>query len=172
MAFAANPYLLVIENQGRVVWYHQYASGTGLNFQAQTTGRWTFRPDPGVSDRPVWLEIDPLGRYTRTVGCAGGLPARFHDLLAEPVGSSWILCDEARTKDLSEVDGYLEARETGTVVQHVAVDGRLLFEWNAFDHFEITDLEFSERLESTVNWTHGNALDLDADGDTRARRFE
>ena len=164
VAFAAAPYLVVIDNEGRIVWYHRYASGPGLNFQAQSTGRWAFRPVPGPDDLSTWIEIDPLGRETRTLGCARGLPARFHDLRVEPDGSYWILCDETRTLDLSELDGHPEASVTGTAVQHVSADGEVLFEWSPFDHFAITDLEVGERRGPTVNWTHGNALDLDTDG--------
>jgi hypothetical protein len=40
----------------------------------------------------------------------------------------------------------------------------VLFNWSAFDHFEINDGPPSDRTGSTVNWTHGNAIDLDADG--------
>jgi hypothetical protein len=53
---------------------------------------------------------------------------------------------------------------TATVVQHVSPGGAVLFEWNAFDHFALTDLDSISRAGSSVNFTHGNALDLDPDG--------
>jgi hypothetical protein len=53
---------------------------------------------------------------------------------------------------------------TGTVIQHVGATGALLFQWSPFDHFDITDVDAAERSGASVNWTHGNALDLDADG--------
>jgi hypothetical protein len=53
---------------------------------------------------------------------------------------------------------------TGTVVQHVSAEGTLLFEWNPFDHFAITDVDDAERTGTSVNWMHGNAMDFDADG--------
>lgn len=165
VVLAAGAYGLVIDNTGRVVWYHRFPDGPGLNFQAQPTGRYVARPLPtSPVDPATWVEIDPLGNVKRTLGCVGGFPARFHDLLAQPDGSYWILCDETRTMDLSELGGDPEARVTGTVVQHVSAEGALLFEWNPFDQFEITDVEPTERTGATVNWTHGNALDLDEDG--------
>jgi hypothetical protein len=42
--------------------------------------------------------------------------------------------------------------------------GELLFHWSPFDHFLITDIDPSDRTGATVNWTHGNSLDLDGDG--------
>ena len=40
----------------------------------------------------------------------------------------------------------------------------LLLQWSPFDHFAITALDPIERSGPFVNWTHGNALDLDTDG--------
>jgi hypothetical protein len=165
VAFGAGAYGLVIDNTGRVVWYHHFPYGPGLNFQAQPNGRYVARP-PGATptDPAPWVEIDPLGRITRTFGCARGLPARFHDLIAATDGSYWIMCDETRTMDLSALGGQPDARVTGTVVQHLSATGTVRFEWSPFDHFALTDLDPAARAGSNVNWTHGNAIDLDAEG--------
>jgi hypothetical protein len=165
VVFAAGMYGVVIDNTGRVVWYHRFVNGPGLNFMAQPTGRYIARPStPASGDLEPWVEIDPLGNVTRTLGCARGLQPRLHDLIAEPAGSYWIMCDETRTMDLTAEGGVAEARVTGTVVQHIGADGALLFDWNPFDHFAITDLEQAERAGASVNWMHGNAIDLDTDG--------
>jgi hypothetical protein len=74
------------------------------------------------------------------------------------------MCDETRIMDLTRHGGVVEARVTGTVVQHVSADGTLRFEWNPFDHFAITDVDDAERTGASVNWMHGNALDFDSDG--------
>ncbi len=162
VVFAAGVYGLVIDNSGRVVWYRAFPTGPGLNFQAQPNGRYAARP-PGAPG--LWVELDALGNEMRTIGCARGLPARFHDLLAAADGSYWIMCDDTRTMDLTAVGGVAGAQVTGTVIQHVSASGELLFEWNPFDHFEITDLALADRTGPSVNWTHGNALDFDGDGD-------
>jgi hypothetical protein len=60
--------------------------------------------------------------------------------------------------------GVAQARVTGTDVEHVAGDGTLLFHWSPFDHFAITDGQPADRIGTSVNWTHGNALDFDVDG--------
>jgi hypothetical protein len=165
VVFAAGMYGVVIDNTGRVVWYHRFVNGPGLNFMAQPNGRYVARPPtPQSGDLEPWVEIDPLGAITRPLSCARGLPARLHDLIAEPDGSYWIMCDETRTMDLTPHGGVAEASVTGTVVQHVGADGALLFEWNPFNHFAITDVEEAERRGTSVNWMHGNAMDFDSDG--------
>jgi hypothetical protein len=165
VVFAAGQYGLVIDNTGRVVWYRRFTNGPGLNFMAQPTGRYLLRPPtPEPTDLEPWLELDPLGDVTRTFGCAQDLQPRLHDLITESGGSYWIMCDEPRTMDLTTFGGVADARVIGTVVQHVGADGALLFRWSPFDHFAITDLEPGDRAGPSVNWTHGNALDFDADG--------
>jgi hypothetical protein len=165
VAFAAGRYGLVIDNAGRVVWYHAFAGGPGLNFQPQPNGRYVARPPPpdAVTIAP-WVEIDPAGNSTRTLTCARGLQPRFHDLIALPGGDYWIMCDETRVMDLSAAGGSPTARVTGTVVQHIGPSGTLLFAWSPFDHFAISDLEPTSRSGQSVNWTHGNAIALDQDG--------
>jgi hypothetical protein len=166
IVFAAGKYGLVIDNSGRIVWYRWFADGPGLNFMAEPTGRYVARPEtPGAIAPHRWVELDPLGNITRTFGCARGLEPRFHDLISDATGGYWILCDETRIMDLSAYGGVADAQVTGTVVQHVDANGALLFEWSPFDHFAITDVEPAALTGAAVNWTHGNSLDLDADGD-------
>jgi hypothetical protein len=167
VAFAAGSYGVVIDNSGRTVWYHRFANGPGLNFQPQPNGRYTARPptsSPGEIGK--WIEIDPLGNVTRTLGCAEGLQARLHDLLAESNGSYWIMCDRIRTVDLSSSGGPSQAMVMGTGVQHISASGVVLFNWSPFDHIavDLQDVDGPDRTATPINWTHGNALDLDTDG--------
>jgi hypothetical protein len=163
--FSTGPYGVVIDNTGRVVWYVRFDQGPSLNFQVQSNGRYVARPSTrDTADVEPLVELDPLGNVTRTLGCARGLRPRFHDVLVQPDGSYWLMCDETRVMDLSGVGGWAGAKVTGTVVQHLDPAGGLLFDWSPFDHFEITDAAPETRSGPTVNWTHGNALDLDANG--------
>jgi hypothetical protein len=165
VVFAAGMYGLVIDNTGRVVWYRRFPNGPGLSFMAEPNGRYVARPTtPDPTDVDSWVELDPLGNITRTLGCGLGLQPRPHDLISEPDGGYWLMCDEVRTMDLTAAGGVAEARVTGTAVQHLSAEGILLFHWSPFDHFAITDGELADRTGATVNWTHGNALDLDVDG--------
>jgi hypothetical protein len=164
VVFAAATYGIVIDNTGRIVWYRRFPEGPGLNFMAQPNGRYVARPvTPDPNDAEPWLELDALGNLTRTLDCASGLTARFHDMIAESDGSYWLLCDETRTIDLSAFGGFAQAQVTGTGVQHRSAGGTMLFQWSPFDHFAITDVDPSERAGRFVNWTHGNALDIDTD---------
>jgi hypothetical protein len=165
IVFAAGLYGVVIDNTGRVVWYHRFPYGVGLSFMAEPNGHYVAKPNNAVSaPNDPWVEIDVLGNVTRSLGCAQNLASRPHDLIGQTDGSYWLMCDELRTMDLSSVGGVAAARVTGTMVQHVSSGGAVIFQWSAFDHFDITDGEPNDRKGATVNWTHGNAIDLDTDG--------
>lgn len=165
VVFASGMFGLVIDNNGRVVWYRRFSNGPGLNFMVQPNGRYVARPTtPDPADVEPWIEFDPVGNVTRIFTCIGGLQSRVHDTISQRDGSQWLLCDETRTIDLSAFGGASAARVTGTAVQHVSAAGILLLHWSPFDHFAITDLDSLERPGATVNWTHGNALALDTDG--------
>jgi hypothetical protein len=164
VVFAATPYAVAIDSAGRVTWYRRLDAPT-LNVQPLPTGGYATHPiaaDPG-DDRP-WRELDALGDEVRRYGCANGFRSRFHDLIAEPDGTRWLLCDEVRTMDLSAIGGDAAAEVTATVVQRLGPDGAVRLQWRALDHLAITDLDPALRAGRTVNFTHANALDLRGDG--------
>lgn len=166
VVFAAASYGLVIDNRGRVVWYRRFPNGPGLNFQAQPDGRYAARPPAAAGETGSWVEIGVDGEITRTIGCSHGYPSRMHDMIAVPDGSYWLLCDETRTMDLSAQGESPHARVLGTNVQHRGANGDSLFEWSPFDHFQVdvSILQTADRSMPVINWTHGNALDLDREG--------
>jgi hypothetical protein len=166
VVFAAASYGLAIDNSGRVVWYRRFPNGPGLNFQPQPNGRYAARPPAAAGETASWVEIAVGGEITRMLACAHGYPPRMHDMIAEPDGSYWLLCDETRTMDLSAQGESPHARVLGTNVQHHAANGDSLFEWSPFDHFDVdvSVLQTADRTMPVINWTHGNALDVDKEG--------
>jgi hypothetical protein len=153
---------VTVDNDGKVVWYHYSPNGVLNSFQAHPSGSYTILSAAGTGGTE-FLVLNVLGEQTGTLACVGR-PTRFHDLLVGVDGDVWILCDETRVMDLSGVGGNPAASVTATVVQHVDADGTLLWEWNAFDHFDITDQPSADRSGPNVNFTHGNGIGFDTDG--------
>jgi Arylsulfotransferase (ASST). len=94
------------------------------------------------------------------------MAARPHDMIAERDGSYWLMCDDIQTVDLSSVGLSTQARVTGTAVQHISAAGSVLFEWTPFGKIpvDLTRLSVADRTAPAINWTHGNAIDIDTDG--------
>lgn len=152
---------VIVDNDGRVVWYHHSPNGVLNSFQAHPGGVYTILGSGSTETEFRLLNV--LGEQTGTLRCAGR-PTRFHEVLVAAAGDPWILCDETRTMDLSGLGGDPAASVTATVVQHLSPAGTLLWEWNAFDHFDITDLPAADRTGPNVNFTHGNGIGFDSDG--------
>lgn len=153
---------VIVDNTGKVVWYHYSPNGTLNSFQAHPAGVYTLL-GTGATETEFRL-LNSLGEQIGTLACVGR-PTRFHEVLMLSGGDAYVLCDETRTMDLSALGGNAAAAVTGTVVQHLsATEPRsVLWEWNAFDHFQITDLPAPDRSGPAVNFTHGNGIGFDSD---------
>jgi arylsulfate sulfotransferase len=152
---------VIVDNTGKVVWYKYSPNGVLNSFQAHPSGQYTLL-GTGATETEFHV-LNVLGEEVGTLACVGR-PTRFHELLIAADGDVWILCDETRTMDLSSMGGVADAQVTATVVQHLSPTGQLLFEWNAFDHFAITDLPAVDRTGPNVNFTHGNGIGIEPDG--------
>jgi hypothetical protein len=51
-----------------------------------------------------------------------------------------------------------------TVIQEFTPAGDLIFQWRAWDNFDIRDNEWSDPLSHTIRFPHMNAIDIDDDG--------
>jgi len=152
----------IVDNQARVVWYRAFPTNQLTSFSTHADGSYTLSATLGTGGGI--LSLDRAGREVGLLTCVNGRPTRFHDVLVAADGSRWMLCDEERVMDLSGLGGNAAAQVLGTVVQHVSPAGALLFEWNAFDHFAITDLPAADRMGPNVNFTHGNGVAFDDGG--------
>ena len=152
----------IVDNQARLVWYRFHPTNQLTSFSVHADGSYTLSATIGTGGGI--LALDAAGREVGVHTCVNGRPTRFHDILVVADGSRWMLCDELRVMDLSGLGGNVAAEVLGTVVQHVSPAGALLFEWNSFDHFAITDLPAADRMGANVNFTHGNGVALDDDG--------
>lgn len=152
----------IVDNQGRVRWYVTSEDPVLNNFQSHPSGEYTMF---GTEDLTrLYKVLDERGNVVRTIGCVG-LDTRFHEVRVMPQGDYWALCDRDVPTDLSSRGGAAEGTVTWTVVQHVGADGELLFEFDTSEHFSLDDID-PDVIDGAdaVNITHGNAIELAADG--------
>jgi hypothetical protein len=153
---------IIVDNQGRVRWYLAEADPTLNSFQAHDNGQYTF---VGLDDTEgVFRIVDEMGNVVGSLACVGR-PTRFHDVKVLRDGTYWIMCDNPVPTDLSPRGGDPSGTVLWTTVQRVSPAGVLEFEFNAADHFSLDDIDQSIFVGATsVNITHGNAVDVDTDG--------
>lgn len=154
---------VIIDNSGRVVWYVESTEPLLNNFQAHPAGFYTLS---NVVDTVGGFRVlDELGQDAGRLTCVGR-PTRFHELKVMAGGDYWIMCNDERVMDLTSLGGMPSVSTVWTVIQHVDESGTVLFEWDSFDHFDITDNPLSNVANATtINVTHGNSLTVADDGD-------
>ena len=60
--------------------------------------------------------------------------------------------------------GDTNATVLGLIVQEIDENKNVIFQWRSWDHFQITDATHENLLAHNIDYVHGNAIDLDADG--------
>lgn len=152
----------IVDNQGRVRWYVTSEDPVLNNFQAHPSGEYTMF---GTDDLTrLYKVLDERGDVVGTIGCIGRV-TRFHEIRVMSQGDYWALCDRDIPTDLSSRGGAVDGTVTWTVLQHAGADGELLFEFDTSQHFSLDDIDPTViDGAQAVNMTHGNAIDLDADG--------
>ena len=135
-----------------------------VDLQPQPNGHYTLAAAM-ISVTNEFDELDIGGELQRRWSALGGYGTDSHELRLVGPGSGILLGTDTATMDLSLYGGSSTARVAGNVLERVDATGRLLFLWNAFDHFSITDIDPSIPLNTAViDWTHSNAIEIDRDG--------
>ncbi|MFQ5549718.1 MAG: arylsulfotransferase family protein [Gemmatimonadales bacterium] len=150
---------VVVDNEGNVRWYRFMPNGVLNSVQAHANGVYTIL---GAGDSTGFILLDATGDEVGSIACLGH-STRFHDVLVLAGGDRWMLCNDIRRMDLTQFGGLDTATVVSTVIQHISASEQLLFEWNALDHFALTDAP-ELLLGGNVNWNHGNSIELDSDG--------
>ena len=96
-------------------------------------------------------------------------PMLHHDFQRLPNGNTLLLMWEAIPEGLAaEVKGGYEVDSAygmlGDVVREVSPDGATVAEWRSWEHMDVGE-EVICHLEPRHEWSHGNCVNLTADGD-------
>ena len=165
-------FAFVVDSAGRIRWYvrrNTYVS----DLAPQANGHYTLsvgQLEPLAFGTLGYLaseyhELDAAGNLLRKWTATGGYPTDNHEILLTARGTALLMGFDFRTMDVSAMGGASNAQVLGNILQEVDSHGRVLFQWNAFDHLSITDIDPSVPFNRPrIDWTHANAVDVDADG--------
>jgi hypothetical protein len=158
----SNPYLLILDNQGEPVFYRQMPPGVVVtDFKKQPNGLLTYWD----AFLPGYRALDDTYTLTDTFTAGNGYKFDLHDIQILPNGHALSLIYDPEPVDMSQivVGGVPTATVLGLVVQELDVDKNVVFQWRSWDHFQITD-SYEDLTLPTVDYVHGNAVELDSDG--------
>ena len=151
------PYTMMLDNDGLPVWYRQ---GRMFDFKIQKNGMitWCQEDDAGLA---TFSAFDQNFNYLRSYATTNGYLTDGHDLKILPDGRYFIIGYRVNLVDLSQfiIDGApVDVIET--VVQGFTAKDELIFQWRAWDNYDIRDLV----PEGNSDFPHMNGLDIDEDG--------
>ncbi|HPS64499.1 MAG TPA: aryl-sulfate sulfotransferase [Ignavibacteria bacterium] len=112
-----------------------------------------------------YLCLDSNYNITDTFFCGNGYSTDLHEFRLMEDGSAWLLCYDNEYVDMSKIvpGGYTNAVVTGLVVQHVDKNKNVVFQWRSWDHFQITDATHENLALISIDYVHGNAIEIDND---------
>ncbi len=155
-----NSWLMILDDRGEPV-YYQAADSRLLDFKVQPNGHLTYF-DQGAGQ---FRELDSTYSEVNTYGAVGGYTTDVHDLQLLDNGNALLMIYDPQPMDLSQLvpGGRPDATVIGLVLQEIDSQNNLIFQWDSWSHFLITDTTVATS-GSLLDYVHGNAIELDADG--------
>lgn len=73
---------------------------------------------------------------------------------------------DSQTVDMSQIiaGGHPNCLVIGLVIQEIDKNKNVVFQWRSWDHIPITDAQHQNMTANYLDYIHGNAIDLDYDG--------
>ncbi len=158
---------MILDSKGQLVYYKDVSGFFAGDFKVQTNGLMSY------SANHQFYIMDSTFTIIDSVFNQNGIIDDLHELLILPNGNYLILGLENVQRDLSSYNMFLGNGTPGSstatvragVVQELDSAKNVVFEWHSIDHFDFDDVdEFFLTDVNTVDWTHMNAIELDADG--------
>jgi hypothetical protein len=158
-----SPYTMMLDYQGLPVWYHQ---GRLFDFTIQKNRQITWgtfdngRLDSGYSS--TFYAFDQNFNFVRSYTTTNGYVTDGHDLKVQADGTYLMIGLRTNAVDLSQyyVGGDPNAVVEETVIQEFTSAGELIFQWRAWDNYDIGDLV----PKGNTEFAHMNGIDFDVDG--------
>jgi len=155
-------YLMIVDNKGVPIFY-QRTHSIKTDWKLQPNGMLTY-VDNG---NRKFYEMDSSYAIIDSFSTGNGYTTDTHDLQILPDGHALLMAYDHQTIRMDTVvqGGDSSATVVGLIVQELDADKNVVFQWRSWDHFLITDAtEDIDLTASTIDYVHGNAIELDDDG--------
>ena len=160
--FAGLPQLLLIlDDSGQPVFCRE-TPGPCVDFKVQPDGRLTYFD----WDASVFYAMDATYTVVDSFKCGNGYLTDNHELRLLPDGHALLMSYDPQLVDMSQVvvGGAAAATVIGLVIQEIDEARNVVFQWRSWDHFQITDAWREDLTAEVIDYVHGNAIELDRDG--------
>jgi hypothetical protein len=157
------PHLIILNNNGQP-FYSKEMQRPCFDFNLQPNGNptyyiGTFGGKYYEMDSSNYSVIDSF--Y-----CDLGDSTDLHELRLLPNRHALLMSYDPQPVDMSKIveGGYKNAIVIGLIIQEIDSEKNVVFRWRSWDHFQITDATHEDLTDTMVDYSHGNAIELDNDG--------
>jgi hypothetical protein len=158
-----HPYNVIFDNTGSPIWYSRYPDER-RDMKVQPNGLLTMLArDGGNHYNALNTNYQQVAAYWGT----NGYGVDEHELQMLRDGTYFLVALRSENVDMSRYisGGNPAASVTEQVIQQFAPNGDLIFQWRAWDNFNILDQSaFIDITSSSFDFPHMNAIDMDTDG--------
>ncbi len=158
-------FIIILNNDGTVEKYKR-TNWPALDFKVQSNGELSYADILTLADGYFavrWIVLDTSLTPIDTIQCGNGYIADTHDFLLLPNGHSLVFASDPEPVDMSQYGGSDTATVIGAIVQELDASKNVVFQWRSWDAIPDTD-SYSDLTANTVDLIHGNAFDVDKDG--------
>lgn len=154
-------YMLIIENNGDI--YFDRTTGSQiLDFKKHPNGTLTYF-NAGLQK---FFQLNDSYKVIDSFACGNGYITDVHELILLPNNHALLMAYDPQTVDMSQIvpGGNPAANVIGLIIQELDENKNVVFQWRSWDHFEITDATYMDLTAAEIDYVHGNAIDMDTDG--------
>ncbi len=169
-------YVMIVDNDGTVVWYKELPDDYSYDFNVQQNGHLhyaqLFHHHTYAGGGDVVHEIlDENFNEVETIEAGNGYVAEAHDFQILPNGNVLLFGYYLSEVDMSKIvpGGHPAALVSGAIVQELDSQRNVIFQWRSWDYYSFEDffstLTNDPRAKSAaINTFHFNTINQDSDG--------
>lgn len=156
-----SPHLLILNNNG-IPFFSRQMTAQIFNFDKQPSGNYTYFRR--TSNK--FYELDTAYNLIDSFYTGNGYLTDLHELRVLPNRHALLMSYDKQVVDMSLIvqGGHPAAQVTGLIIQEIDANKNVVFQWRSWDHFEITDATNEPLTAPEIDYVHGNAIELDIDG--------
>jgi len=155
-------YLVIIDNNAIPIYFNKMPN-VQTDFKVQPNGLLTY----GDIFTRYFYAMDSSYSVVDSFSTANGYLTDNHEFQIMSNGHSLLLAYDPQPVRMDTIvaGGDSSAVVIGLIVQELDLNKNVVFQWRSWDHYQITDAtEDIDLTQHTIDYVHGNAIELDFDG--------
>ncbi len=169
-------YVMILENDGTVVWYKKLLDDYSYDFNVLPNGYLHYaqlfhhHTYAGGGD-VVHVILDENFNEVETIEAGNGYLAEAHDFQMLPNGHALLMGYYMSEVDMSQLvnDGHPAALVSGAIVQELDAQRNVVFQWRSWDYYTFEDFfstltDDARAQNPAINAFHLNTMNQDSDG--------